>query len=113
MTSFYNVVNNFRTVLAEDLPASQTYLYLEDDDGIPSYPCVLTIWNTSVASNPNDDPTMEIVILSADYAGDGKHTITRAAEDTNDVAHSAGDVCACLMTAGIITQIQDAINALE
>ena len=113
-TSFYQVKNYYLSSLKEELGTGKTTIVLDDETGLPtSYPFLLTIWDSTLyGNNPNLDPNMEIVEVTEDYVGDG-YTIVRGKEDTSDVTHAVGSAVAMLLTAGIIKQIQDAINALE
>ena len=119
LTTWLQTTNNAVTTLAVDLALAAVRIDLTSITTMPvAYPFRLTIWNAAVYgyTNPAADPDMEIVEVTAAtpygyYAAE--YTITRGMEGTVDVAHSAGDTVALLITAGMIQQIQDAVTALE
>jgi len=119
LTTWLNFANNAATTLAVDLAQTATRIDLADTTNMPtSYPFRLTIWNATLYGyrNPAADPDMEIVeVTGATPYGyySAEYEIDRGKESTSDVAHSAGDTVALLITAGGLQQIQDAITALE
>ena len=113
-TAFLKAANNYRTTLSAEISAIATSMTPVSIVGAPTtFPFRLTIWDSTIygKANPSLDPGMEIVEVSSETGG--VFTISREAEGTTGSVHPAGSNVALLLTAGMIKQIQDAVNALE
>lgn len=97
MTTWLNVKNNAESALASAITAAATSLTLITGDGA-KFP----------ASNFHISIDDEILLCSS-RAGDVL-TVTRAQESTAATAHAAGAIVALNVTAGIITQLQEAVD---
>ena len=97
MTSWLNVKNNAESALASAITAAATSLTLVSGEG-SKFP----------ASNFHITIDDEIILCSS-RIGDVL-TVTRAQESTTASAHAAGAIVALNITAGIITQLQEAVD---
>ena len=105
--------NNVESTLAYDLTYGQTTLTVQAADAasFPSlYPYRLTVWDFYAGADPGQDTGMEIVECT-DRAG-AVLTVVRGKELTSPVAHSAGEKVQLCVTAGLIQQLQEQIDAL-
>lgn len=99
MTAWLNVKNNAESALSAALTAAATTLTLVSGDGA-RFP----------ASNFNISIDDEILTCSS-RTGDVL-TVARAQEGTTAAAHAAGAIVSLNLTAAVITQLQDAIDAV-
>lgn len=124
LTTWLQCKNNAQTTLAANLTIGASSMTVTSEATLPTtFPYRLTIWDNSAygEDDPSADPNMEIVEVTRkeDYYGGQDYdygnllTITRAQESTAAAAHNSGDRVRLCITAGIITQIQAAITALE
>jgi len=97
MTTWLNVKNNAESALASTITAVATSLTLVSGEG-SKFP----------ASNFHITIDDEILLCSS-RAGDVL-TVTRAQESTTATAHAAGAIVSLNVTAGIITQLQEAVD---
>jgi len=97
MTTWLNVKNNAESALASAITAAATSLTLITGDGA-KFP----------ASNFHISIDDEILLCSS-RTGDVL-TVTRAQEGTVAAAHAVGAIVALNVTAGIITQLQEAVD---
>jgi len=97
MTTWLNVKNNAESALASATTAAATSLTLITGDGA-KFPA--SNFNISI-----DDEILKCSSRSGDVL-----TVTRAQEGTVAAAHVAGAIVALNVTAGIITQLQEAVD---
>lgn len=99
------------------LGEGETTLTVTDASKFPTeVPFILTIWDSTTYDEINDDPDMEVVVVTAIVGSD--YTITRAAEGTSDVAHAGGQLADMVWTAGsmndpvygIVTKIDASVD---
>jgi len=98
MTTWLNVKNNAESALASAITAAATTITLVSGEGsrFPS-----TNFNISI-----DDEILTCSSRSGDVL-----TVTRAQEDTIAAAHASGAIVALNVTAAVITQLQDGVDA--
>ena len=68
----------------------------------------LVIWDKVSYPDPSDDTNTEIVLGTA--RSTDAITIVRAQESTADVAHAQGSAIELLITDGVVTQLEPAVN---
>jgi len=107
---WYKVANNAKSTLLLDIAdgAAVTMTLLNGADFPAVFPYFVTIWDSNVASQPGDDPGMEIVKVT-NRVGD-VFTIVRGQEGTAGVAHDALEKVQLLLVAGNLQQIHDEID---
>ena len=107
--------NAFSTISV--LAQGATTLTVTDASKFPTLvPFILTLWDSSTYDEVNDDPNMEVVVVTEIVGAD--FTITRGEEGTNDVAHAGGQLADMLWTAGsmndavygIVTKLDEAVD---
>ena len=76
-----------------------------------TYPYYLLIWNASLYANPANDPSCEVVKITA-TAGN-IITVTRGVRETTAHAHSIGDSAVMAFMADDLNDIQAAVVALQ
>jgi hypothetical protein len=104
-----DAAKNFaKSTLASGIAAGATTLSVASGGGakFPSAPFNAVIWNSTDYADPSDDPTHEVVRVTA--VSTDTLTITRGQESTSDSAHNtAGKTykIAAPLTAGMLQQI--------
>lgn len=110
-TAWLQTRNNAHDILAADVLAGDATIEVTTAaTQFPvAYPYRVTIWDAVTYTDPGDDPGMEIVQVTG-RAGNVLN-VTRAQEGTAAAAHTTGDVVRLLVTAGMVQQVQDTIDA--
>ena len=113
MTVFLSKKNFAKGLLNAGISSGATSLTLQTGQGT-LFPAVGTfravLWDIASFTNPFDDVNREIV--SAVFSAGNTFTITRAQESTTASAFLAGAGFAHVLTAGQMTEIEAAINAI-
>lgn len=106
-TSFHKITNNATSTLAAGLNDSDLSFSVNSGDGSLFDAGVqwVTIGRTATYKG-------EILDITS-RTGDTFTVASRGAQSTVAVSHEAGDLVECLLTAGHLSEMQDAINALE
>ena len=110
-TAWLQARNNSHDVLAADVLAGDATIEVTTaaTQFPAAYPYRVTIWDAATHADPGDDADMEIMQVTG-RAGNVLN-VMRAQEGTAAAAHTAGDVVRLLVTAGMVQQVQDTIDA--
>ncbi|KKM18632.1 hypothetical protein LCGC14_1663770, partial [marine sediment metagenome] len=100
--------NNAKTTLSSAITAGATTLTVAAAK-FPTGDFLITIWNSSSYSDPGDSPSMEIIKVTG--VSGNTFTVVRAQESTTAKAHASANAVQMLITAGILEEIQAAIEA--
>lgn len=109
--AFFLKKNCARTTINQvgGIDSSATSLIVADASPFPTTgDFILTIWNKSTFPDPCDDPNVEIIKVTG--VSGNTFTIERGQEDTIGVSHLNGQAVEMLITAGILTNIEDEIT---
>jgi len=110
-TAFYQLKNWSSTTLASDCDGVTGTIEVTSGLALPPAPFVAVIWNANLYATPELDAGAEVVICTVKATN--TMTVTRAQEGTTGHSHSTGDTVAVRLTAGVLAQIQAAVNTLE
>lgn len=109
MANYYIKENNAKSILVNNVTASDTTLVVASSTTFPNFAnFIVTIWDKLSYSDPGDDPTMEIVLVTA--ISGPTFTITRAQESTSAKIHLVRHAVELLITAAQIVELETAID---
>jgi hypothetical protein len=113
ITAFDQVANNVQSTLAEDLDASETGIDVASGASFPTpgNGYWATIWDADTYADPALDPDMEVVRVTGKSSN--TLTVTRGQRGTSGVAHLTGNAIRALIDSDLISDIHDAVNAIE
>ena len=107
------IKNNSKTTLSVILAQLATSMTVTDATALPTtFPFYATIWDKLTYSDPGDDPSMEIVLVTS-LVGGNVLNITRGQDGTSDVAHGSGNWVANLINKETLAQIEDEIDKTD
>lgn len=110
-TSFHKVTNNAASLLATAIDDNDTSIVITTGDGAEFSSALQWLTVGRDASDP-DGYAGEIVEISG-RSSDTFTAATRGDQSTSATGHDAGELVECLITAEHLTELQDAVNALE
>jgi len=101
--------NFVRVSTAESVSSTQTTLTVTDASGFPSDDHNAIIWDNEQYARPDQDPSVEIIRVTAVDTSTDTLTITRGQEGTTAASHPNGAAVIQSLTAKMIADIETAL----